>query len=70
MFSLSEGRDAALVLHHNAQGYISVRVLGRVPEAAVQKLDVFVELAAVHVAEAQIEEEVGIIGVLVESNSW
>ena len=43
-----------------------MRVAGRELEAAVQQLHALVELAEVHVAEAQVVEEIGIIGVLAE----
>jgi len=58
--------DVALLLIGDAQGYIGVRVAGRELEAAVQKLHDLVELAEVHVAKAQVVEEIWIIGVLAE----
>jgi hypothetical protein len=41
-------------------------VAGHELEAAVQELSPLIELAEVHVAEAQVVEEVGIIGILAE----
>jgi len=41
-------------------------VAGRKLEAAVQELHALVELAEVHIAEAQVVEEIGIIGILAE----
>jgi len=48
------------------QGYAGVRVAGSEQEAAVQQLSPFIELAEVHVAEAQVVEEIGILGILAE----
>jgi len=59
-------REVALLLIGDAQGYIGVRVAGRKLEAAVQQLHAFFELAEVHIAEAQVVEEIRIIGVLTE----
>ena len=46
--------------------YTGVRVARRELEAAVQQFSPFIELAEVHVAEAQVVEEIGIIGILAE----
>jgi hypothetical protein len=43
-----------------------VRVAGHELEAAVQQLSTLIELAEVHVAEAQVVEEIGIVGILAE----
>jgi hypothetical protein len=43
-----------------------MRVAGSELEATVQHLSSFIELAEVHVAEAQVVEEIGVIGILAE----
>jgi hypothetical protein len=48
------------------QSHAGVRVLRREQEAAVQEKHALIELAEVHIAEAQVVEEVGILGVLAE----
>ena len=50
----------------DAQGHAGIGVLGRNLQAAVQELYAFVELTEVHIAEAQVVKEIGIIGVLAE----
>ena len=40
-----------------------MRVAGHELEAAVQQLSALIELAEVHVAEAQVVEEIGVLGV-------
>ena len=42
------------------------QVFGSELEAAVQQLSSLIELAEVHVAEAQVIEEIGIFGILAE----
>ena len=46
------------------QGHAGVRVAGHELEAAVQELSPLIELAEVHVAEAQVVEEIGVLGIL------
>jgi len=55
--------QVALLLIGYAQGHAGVGVLGRNLQAAVQQLYAFVELAKVHIAEAQVVEEIGIFGI-------
>lgn len=59
-------REVAPLLAGDAQGYEGVRVAGRELEAAVQQLHALGELAEVHVAEAQVVEKIGILGILAE----
>jgi len=59
-------RQVARSLVAERQGYAGVRVAGRELEAAVQQLSAPIELAEVHVAEAQVIEEIGILGILAE----
>ena len=59
-------RKVARPLVAERQGYAGVRVAGCEQEAAVQQLSPFIELAEVHVAKAQVVEEIGILGILAE----
>ena len=43
-----------------------MRVLGSELEAAVQELSPLIELAEVYVAEAQVVEQIGVLGILAE----
>jgi len=46
-----------------------VGVLRRDLAAAVQERHALIELAEVHVAEAQVVEEIGIVGILIDGDS-
>ena len=59
-------RQVARPLVAERQGHAGVRVAGSELEAAVQQLSPLIELAEVHVAEAQVVEEIGILGILAE----
>lgn len=63
--SLGLGQLAFLLID-DAQGHTSVGVLGRNLQAAIQQLYAFVELTKVHIAEAQVLEEIGTLGILAE----
>ena len=52
-------RKVASPLLAERQGYAGVGVAGSELEAAVQQLSALIELAEVHIAEAQVVEEVG-----------
>ena len=55
--------QVALLLIGYAQGHAGVGVARRELQAAAQQLYAFVELAEVHIAEAQVVEEIGIVRV-------
>ncbi len=48
------------------EGQAGVKMVRRKLQAATQKLYALVELAEVHIAEAQVVEKIGIIGILAE----
>jgi len=57
-------RQVSFLQVGDPQGYAGVGVLRRDLQAAEQQLDAPIELAEVHVAEAQVVEEIGIVGIL------
>jgi hypothetical protein len=59
-------RQVARPLVAERQGYAGVRVFGSELEAAVQELSPLIELAEVHIAEAQVVDEISIFGILAE----
>jgi hypothetical protein len=59
-------REVARPLVAESQGCAGVRVARHELEAAVQQLSPLIELAEVHVAEAQVIEEIRVLGILAE----
>jgi len=59
-------RQVARSLVAERQGHAGMRVAGHELEAAVQQLSPLIKLAEVHIAEAQVVEEIGVIGILAE----
>lgn len=59
-------QEVACFLVGDAQGCAGVQVLRSYPKAAMQDLHDHIELAEVHIAEAQVVAEIGIVGVLAE----
>ena len=58
--------QVALLLVCHAQGHAGVGVAWRKLQAAAQQFYAFVELAEVHIAEAQVVKKIGIVWILAE----